>query len=164
MTRFAPLPENMETYPVRRPSPIAPIATIIATPTAMPPSLGYRAQKFVRRHRVAVAVLSLGVILAAIPLYGLIRQDYLPANADEGEFFVSASAPQGTSLARMDETLRAIEQEIRALAHAYGATFVVNDRVEVALAAEAELTSTPTAFTSSSSIRCSAGERRRWRS
>jgi HAE1 family hydrophobic/amphiphilic exporter-1 len=65
------------------------------------------------RHRVAVALLSLGVVLSAVPLYGLIRQDYLPANADEGEFNVTVSAPQGTSLARMDEILRNIEDEVR---------------------------------------------------
>jgi multidrug efflux pump subunit AcrB len=58
------------------------------------------------RHRPAVALLSLGVILSAVPLYLLIRQDYLPANADEGEFNITVSAPQGTSLASMDEILR----------------------------------------------------------
>jgi HAE1 family hydrophobic/amphiphilic exporter-1 len=67
------------------------------------------------RHRVAVAVLSLGVILAAIPLYGLIRQDYLPANADEGESIVTAVAPQGTSLASMDGILDAVSADIRAV-------------------------------------------------
>jgi hydrophobic/amphiphilic exporter-1 (mainly G- bacteria), HAE1 family len=77
---------------------------------------GYeRVLSLAMRHRGTVALLSLGVILSAIPLYGTIRQDYLPANADEGEFFVTASAPQGTSLAKMDEILRAIEQEIRAV-------------------------------------------------
>jgi len=77
---------------------------------------GYeRALSFAMCHRGTVALLSLGVILSAIPLYGTIRQDYLPANADEGEFFVTATAPQGTSLAKMDETLRAIEREIRAV-------------------------------------------------
>ena len=77
---------------------------------------GYeRVLSLAMRHRGTVALLSLGVILAAIPLYATIRQDYLPANADEGEFFVTASAPQGTSLAKMDETLRAIEREIRAI-------------------------------------------------
>ena len=57
----------------------------------------------------------LGVMLSAIPLYAVIRQDYLPANADEGEFFVSVSAPQGTSLARMDEIMRAVGDEVRAV-------------------------------------------------
>ncbi len=64
-------------------------------------------------HRKFVALFSLGVILSLFPLYGAIRQDYLPANADEGEFFISVSAPQHTSLAKMDETMREIESEVR---------------------------------------------------
>jgi HAE1 family hydrophobic/amphiphilic exporter-1 len=77
---------------------------------------GYgRALGFSLRHRGAVAILSLCVILSAIPLYGAIRQDYLPANADEGEFFVTAVAPQGTSLASMDEILSAVAADVRAV-------------------------------------------------
>jgi HAE1 family hydrophobic/amphiphilic exporter-1 len=77
---------------------------------------GYaRTLSFAMRHRTMVALLSLGVILSAVPLYLWIRQDYLPANADEGEFFVTVSAPQGTSLARMDEIMRSIEDEVRAV-------------------------------------------------
>jgi HAE1 family hydrophobic/amphiphilic exporter-1 len=77
---------------------------------------GYaRALGFSLRHRGAVAALSVGVMLSAIPLYGMIRQDYLPANADEGEFTVSAVAPQGTSLASMDEILNAVAADVRAV-------------------------------------------------
>jgi HAE1 family hydrophobic/amphiphilic exporter-1 len=77
---------------------------------------GYsRTLSFAMRHRAAVALLSLGVILSAVPLYLLIRQDYLPANADEGEFFITVSAPQGTSLGSMDEIMRKIEGEVRAV-------------------------------------------------
>ena len=60
-----------------------------------------------------VALLSVAVILSAIPLYGVIRQDYLPANADEGEFNVNVTAPQGTSLAAMDGIMSDIVAEIR---------------------------------------------------
>ena len=77
---------------------------------------GYvRALAFAMRHRGAVALVALGVMLSAIPLYAVIRQDYLPANADEGEFNIGVSAPQGTSLARMDEIMRAIGDEVRAV-------------------------------------------------
>ena len=77
---------------------------------------GYaRALGFSMRHRVAVALLAAGVMLSVIPLYGMIRQDYLPANADEGEFFVTAVAPQGTSLASMDEILTAVSADVRAV-------------------------------------------------
>jgi HAE1 family hydrophobic/amphiphilic exporter-1 len=64
-------------------------------------------------HRGVVALVSVAVMLSAIPLYGLIRQDYLPANADEGEFNVNVAAPQGTSLASMDGIMNDIVAEIR---------------------------------------------------
>ncbi|HSQ15296.1 MAG TPA: efflux RND transporter permease subunit, partial [Candidatus Binatia bacterium] len=67
------------------------------------------------RHRGVVALISLAVMLSAIPLYGVIRQDYLPANADEGEFNVNVTAPQGTSLAAMDGIMNDIVAEIRAV-------------------------------------------------
>ena len=72
-----------------------------------------RALDFSLRHRGAVALLSLGVMLSVVPLYSVIRQDYLPANADEGEFTVSVTAPQGTSLASMDEIMNALVREVR---------------------------------------------------
>ena len=64
---------------------------------------------------LAVALVSVAVMLSTIPLYGLIRQDYLPANADEGEFNVNVTAPQGTSLAGMDGIMNDIVAEIRAV-------------------------------------------------
>ncbi|HEY5997291.1 MAG TPA: efflux RND transporter permease subunit [Candidatus Deferrimicrobiaceae bacterium] len=77
---------------------------------------GYsRALVFAMRHRGAVMLLALGVMLSMVPLYGVIRQDYLPANADEGEFSIGVTAPQGTSLASMDEIMRAVEGEVRAV-------------------------------------------------
>ncbi|MBI5906330.1 MAG: efflux RND transporter permease subunit [Deltaproteobacteria bacterium] len=77
---------------------------------------GYeRALAFSMRHRWFVAALSLGVVLSTVPLYRVIRQDYLPANADEGEFNISVSAPQGTSLASMDEILNAVMAEVRSI-------------------------------------------------
>jgi len=71
---------------------------------------------FAMRHRLLVTLISVAVILSAIPLYGLLRQDYLPGNLDEGEFNVNVTAPQGTSLASMDEIMRAMTEELRAVA------------------------------------------------
>jgi HAE1 family hydrophobic/amphiphilic exporter-1 len=65
------------------------------------------------RHRLAVVLISLAVIISTIPLYNLLKQDYLPGNVDEGEFNVNVTAPQGTSLAAMDEIMLAIGKEIR---------------------------------------------------
>ena len=77
---------------------------------------GYgRALDFALRHRAAVALVSAGVMLSAFPLYGMIRQDYLPANADEGEFNVYVTAPQGTSLASMDEIMNVVVREARSV-------------------------------------------------
>jgi HAE1 family hydrophobic/amphiphilic exporter-1 len=67
------------------------------------------------RHRLAVLLLALGVIAAALPLYGLVRQDYIPTNVDEGEFEVRVTAPEHISLAAMDEVMRAVEAELRAI-------------------------------------------------
>jgi HAE1 family hydrophobic/amphiphilic exporter-1 len=74
-----------------------------------------RALDYSLKHRGAVALLSLAVMLSVVPLYGVIRQDYLPADADEGEFTVSVTAPQGTSLASMDEIMNALVAEVRAV-------------------------------------------------
>ena len=74
-----------------------------------------RALAFSLRHRTAVALVSLGVIISSVPLYGLLRQDYLPANADEGEFNISVSAPQGTSLASMDQIMSTIAGEVQSV-------------------------------------------------
>ncbi len=77
---------------------------------------GYRAVlELALRHRAATALLCLGVFLSTFVLYGRIRQDYLPANADEGEFTINVNAPQGTSLSSMDGILRGISDEVAAI-------------------------------------------------
>jgi HAE1 family hydrophobic/amphiphilic exporter-1 len=68
---------------------------------------------FAMRHRALVASLAIGVVLSAVPLYALVRQEYIPSDVDEGEFDVNVTAPEGTSLAAMDEVLRALETELR---------------------------------------------------
>ena len=67
------------------------------------------------RNRKAVALLSVGVILSMVPLYGVIRQDYLPSDADEGEFAMNVFAPQGVSLASMDEIMNTLADEVRSV-------------------------------------------------
>jgi hydrophobic/amphiphilic exporter-1 (mainly G- bacteria), HAE1 family len=65
------------------------------------------------RHRAAVAVLAVAVILSSVPLYGLVKQEYIPTDVDEAEFDVGVNAPEGTSLAVMDEVMRNVEKDIR---------------------------------------------------
>jgi HAE1 family hydrophobic/amphiphilic exporter-1 len=65
------------------------------------------------RHRWVVLGLSIAVILANIPLYKLVKQDYIPTNVDESEFEISVTAREGASLAAMDETIAVLERELK---------------------------------------------------
>ena len=75
------------------------------------------------RFRWAVLLLSVATIATNWWLYDLVKQDYIPTNVDESEFEVSIQAPEGASLASMDEALQHIESEVaedsgrRAAAH-----------------------------------------------
>jgi HAE1 family hydrophobic/amphiphilic exporter-1 len=73
-----------------------------------------RALRLVMRHRIAVGLLSVGVVLTSIPLYKTVKQEFIPSNVDEGEFDVSVTAPEGTSLAAMDEVAQKIEADLLA--------------------------------------------------
>jgi len=66
-------------------------------------------------HRLVVAGLAVLVIASSVPLYKVVRQEYLPSNVDEGEFDVRVTAPEGTSLAAMNGVALQIEQELRAI-------------------------------------------------
>ena len=64
------------------------------------------------RHRLAVAVLAVTVILSAIPLYRAVKQEFIPTNVDEAEFEINVNAPEGTNLAVMNESMQSIEKDI----------------------------------------------------
>ncbi|HWQ35025.1 MAG TPA: efflux RND transporter permease subunit [Blastocatellia bacterium] len=72
-----------------------------------------RLLRFVLHHRLATAVMALLVMLSSMPLYSMVKQDFIPSNIDEGEFRVNLSAPEGTSLAAMDQALHEVEAELR---------------------------------------------------
>ena len=65
------------------------------------------------RHRWIVVILSLGVILSIVPLYGVVKQDYIPTDVDEAEFEIRVTAPESASLAAMDEAMRMVEAELQ---------------------------------------------------
>ena len=65
--------------------------------------------------RPVVALLALGVIYSSIPLYKMLKQEYIPSDVDEAEFEVAVTAPEGTSLAAMDEVMQAVTTELRAI-------------------------------------------------
>jgi HAE1 family hydrophobic/amphiphilic exporter-1 len=69
--------------------------------------------KFVMRHRFLVWACALLVTFSSVPLYGLVKQDFIPSNIDEAEFSVNLSAPEGTSLSSMNEALEAVEAELK---------------------------------------------------
>jgi HAE1 family hydrophobic/amphiphilic exporter-1 len=70
---------------------------------------------FSMRYRFLVALLALGVIASSVPLYKILKQEYIPSDVDEAEFEVSVNAPEGTSLAAMDEVMQAISDELRSI-------------------------------------------------
>jgi len=100
------------------------------------------------RRRWLVAGLALLVIASSMPLYKLVKQEYVPANVDEGEFDVYVTAPEGTALESMSQVALRIEEELRTipgirlvLASAGGSSFlgsVNNARYYVRLAPHAE--------------------------
>ncbi|MCS6925515.1 MAG: efflux RND transporter permease subunit [Candidatus Binatia bacterium] len=64
------------------------------------------------KNRLVVVFLAVGVVLSSVPLYALVRQEYLPSDVDEAEFDVGVTAPEGTSLAAMDAVMEAVEAEL----------------------------------------------------
>ena len=67
------------------------------------------------RHRWIVAGVALLLIASSVPLYGVVRQEYVPSNTDEGEFDVNISAPEGASLAAMNLVAERVETELCAI-------------------------------------------------
>jgi multidrug efflux pump subunit AcrB len=67
---------------------------------------------FAMRHRLAVSLLALAVVLSSIPLYRAVRQEFIPTNVDEAEFEVNVNGPEGTNLAVMNEAMQLIEKDI----------------------------------------------------
>ena len=67
------------------------------------------------RHRLAVTLLALAVIASSVPLYRAVKQDFLPSDIDEGEFYVQVTGPEGLSLPAMDSAIRRMEDEVRGI-------------------------------------------------
>jgi HAE1 family hydrophobic/amphiphilic exporter-1 len=67
---------------------------------------------FAMRHRIAVSVVAIVVVLTSVPLYRAVKQEFIPSNVDEAEFEVNINGPEGTSLAVMNEGMLAIEKDL----------------------------------------------------
>jgi HAE1 family hydrophobic/amphiphilic exporter-1 len=66
-------------------------------------------------HQAALVFVAVVVIASAYPLYRLVRQEFIPTDLDEAEFQVQVTAPEGTSTAAMDDILRSVDRDIRAI-------------------------------------------------
>jgi HAE1 family hydrophobic/amphiphilic exporter-1 len=66
------------------------------------------------KHRWAIGVISLLVVLSTGPLFARIGKSFLP-NSDQSEFEVTIRTPVGSSLTGTDEAVRQIEEELRRL-------------------------------------------------
>jgi HAE1 family hydrophobic/amphiphilic exporter-1 len=66
-------------------------------------------------HRALICGMSIIVVLSSIPLLQVVGQEYIPMNVDEGEFEMSVSAPEGTSLAAMDAVLDRVYDDLKTL-------------------------------------------------
>ena len=64
------------------------------------------------QHRMAVAVIAIAVALSSIPLYRVVKQEYIPTDVDEAEFDVNVNAPEGTNIEAMNATMLAIEKDL----------------------------------------------------
>ncbi|HYI97579.1 MAG TPA: efflux RND transporter permease subunit [Bryobacteraceae bacterium] len=67
------------------------------------------------RRRAVVMALALVVMATSVPLYKMVRQEYIPTNVDEGEFEMSVSAPEGTSLASMQDVLDRVYADLKTM-------------------------------------------------
>jgi len=63
-------------------------------------------------HRAVIAVLALLVIASSVPLYKIVKQDYIPTDVDESEFDVGINAREGTSMDAMNTVMGAVEKEL----------------------------------------------------
>ncbi|MCC6491516.1 MAG: efflux RND transporter permease subunit [Pirellulales bacterium] len=69
--------------------------------------------RFSMRQRWLVVGVSLAVVAANVPLYHLVKQDYIPTDVDEGEFEARISAPEGVSISAMERMIKTVEPQVR---------------------------------------------------
>ncbi|HLV64365.1 MAG TPA: efflux RND transporter permease subunit [Polyangiaceae bacterium] len=74
-----------------------------------------RALEAAMKRRLAVLGLAGLVIASAVPLYGAVKQEYIPSDVDEAEFELRVAAPLNASITAMDETMRRIDEELRSI-------------------------------------------------
>jgi hydrophobic/amphiphilic exporter-1 (mainly G- bacteria), HAE1 family len=69
---------------------------------------------FAMRHRLGVSIAALLIVASSVPLYMLVKQEYVPSDVDEAEFEVRVTAPLDASISAMDDVMRRIDADLRA--------------------------------------------------
>jgi HAE1 family hydrophobic/amphiphilic exporter-1 len=69
-------------------------------------------RKCVRRPLLTLAVATIATA-SAIPLYGVLRQDYVPSDVDEAEFNINVNGPEGVSFQAFDQAVLEVENRVR---------------------------------------------------
>jgi HAE1 family hydrophobic/amphiphilic exporter-1 len=67
------------------------------------------------RLRWLVLLVVIGVIYTNLPLYKLVKHDYIPTDVDESEFEARVYAPEGVSIISMEEMINTVEPQVRAI-------------------------------------------------
>jgi HAE1 family hydrophobic/amphiphilic exporter-1 len=74
---------------------------------------GYsRLLSWAMHHRLVIASLAVLVIASNVPLYRIVKQEYIPTDVDEAEFDVNVNGPEGTNLPAMNEAMLQVEKEL----------------------------------------------------
>src|SRR5438552_7375577 len=68
--------------------------------------------KLAMRHRIAVAAIAMAVAVSSVPLYRVVKQEYIPTDVDEAEFDVNVNAPEGTNIEALNESMLEIEKDL----------------------------------------------------
>lgn len=72
-----------------------------------------RALSWAMARRLLIAILGLAVMGSSLPLYRMVKQEFLPSNVDEGEFDVRVTTAEGTSLPAINDLSLQIEDQLR---------------------------------------------------
>jgi HAE1 family hydrophobic/amphiphilic exporter-1 len=67
------------------------------------------------RLRWLVLLVVIAVIYTNVPLYRLVKHDYIPTDVDESEFEARVYAPEGVSIVSMEEMINTVEPQVRAI-------------------------------------------------
>jgi HAE1 family hydrophobic/amphiphilic exporter-1 len=65
------------------------------------------------RFKFLTLLAAAAVIASSVPLYGLMRQDYIPSDVDEAEFNININGPEGVSFDAFDAAVREVEARVR---------------------------------------------------